>query len=177
MKWLLVSIVGFINLVRSWPEMDTTDKIIAGATILAFLAFAGAVGALAVPKVPPPGSFKPGACSKLPESYYSKVVVDMRSAPVRSGTTVSGAPRNAVWFWKQVKSSNPEYLSPKNIRVIKAGKSPRVDAHWVKYHPQHGSFMGETLVHHHMGQGPYATPVPKPIHLSWTKVLHPYRAE
>ncbi|MEN6309506.1 MAG: RHS repeat-associated core domain-containing protein [Anaerohalosphaeraceae bacterium] len=40
---VIVSIVGIINLIRSWPSMDTTDKVVTAATMLTFIVFAGAI--------------------------------------------------------------------------------------------------------------------------------------
>ncbi len=171
---LITAIVGIVNIVRSWPGMDTIDKIIAGATIITFLAFAGAVRAGAAPKAPPPTTFEGDVC-KLPESYFSNVIVDMRNASPRSGSSVTGTPRNLVYFWGKVKAAKPEYFSPDNLSAIQKGRAPTVNAQWIKYHPQHMSFKGCKLIHHHMGQSTYAVAVPEPIHLSWSKVLHPIK--
>jgi len=169
---LITAIVGIINLVRSWTEMDSIDKIVAGVTVITFLMFAGAVRAGA----PPAASFK-GHISVLPESYFSKVAIDMRNAPPRSGTTISGIPRNHVYFWRQMKTAKPEYLSSKNSLAIKRGKAPTVDETWTQHNPQHLRFMNSTLVHHHIGQGRYAVAVPDPVHTHWTKLLHTKKAE
>ena len=175
----LASIVGMVNLVRSWPKMDTTDRIVAGVTILTFLAFAGAVRAGTVPKLPPRGSFRPGSCSELPESYYSRTVVDMRNAPPGSLKNAAGFPTNAPWFWKKVLARHPEYFSPKNVQKISASnpKSPTIDYQWIKHHPTHASFMNSKLIHHHIGQGAYSVAIPEPIHYSWRAVLHPNRGK
>jgi len=170
---LITAIVGIVNIVRSWPGMDTIDKIIAGATIITFLAFAGAVRAGAVPKAPPTATFEGDVC-KLPESYFSDVIVDMRNAPVRSGRTSAGYARNNIWFWRKVHSVKPEYFSPDNVqRIYNSSKptSPRVNSQWIKYHPSNMSFEGDVLVHHH--QGPFAVGVPQTVHRAWTGVLHP----
>jgi len=171
---LAAFVAGIIGIVKNWPNMDTTDKVILAVNFICFLAFAGAVRTATMPKPPPASSFQPGACSKLPESYYSKPIVDMRGAPAKSPTNAAGYARNASYFWKQIKNSNPEYFSAENLARIQASKpiSPKVDATWIKYHPQHQSYMGKTLVHHHIGQGPYATPLPQTVHYSWTRFFH-----
>ena len=167
-------VVGFINLARSWPDMDTTDKIVAGVSFLMFLAFVGAVRSAAVQQ---PQPFRQGASTRLPEGYYSDVVVDMRGAGNISTTTALGWVRSVRYFWREFRTVRPEALSSNNQALIQSGRSPIVDTQWIRYYPQHGSFVGETLVHHHMGQGPYATAVPMTIHRSWNIVIHPYRGD
>jgi RHS repeat-associated protein len=163
-------ISSIISLVKNWPSMDTTDKVIVGVTFLCFLAFGGALRTA----VPPAPVIELGqTVSPLPESYFSKFTVDMRGAP-GGRTNAAGYPRNSVWFWEQVRNSRPEYFSEGNLERIQATspRSPVVDEQWIKYHPQHQSFKGETLVHHHIGRGPIATAVPETIHQSWTSSLH-----
>jgi len=165
-------ITGLIDLVRSWPDMDTTDKVITVLTFLAFMAFAGAVSSATVPRNPSPGTFTPGTRTSLPEGYYSKPVIDMRECPKPKGRNVRGYPRDAQWFWQQIRARNPEYFSPENLKAISDGRSPRVDPQWLKYHPKHGNCMGERLIHHHMARGPYATAIPESVHVGFSGVLH-----
>ncbi|MEN6309505.1 MAG: hypothetical protein ABFD91_17295 [Anaerohalosphaeraceae bacterium] len=108
----------------------------------------------------------------MPESYFSRVAVDMRNAPAGSRTNAAGFPRNGPWFWRQVRNSKPEYFSAENLQNIKSNLAPKVDAQWVKYHPQYQSFMGDTLVHHHIGQGPIAIGMPEAVHSSWARFLN-----
>jgi hypothetical protein len=169
---LAAFVAGIISIVRNWPNMDKTDKVILAVNFICFLAFAGAVKTATIPEPPTASSFQEGACSKLPDSYYSKPVVDMRGAPAKSSTNTAGYARDSRWFWRQVKDTKPEYFSEGNIAAIKKGLSPRVDPQWIKYHPQHSSFSGSKLIHHHIGGGPYATAVPEPVHLSWYRVFH-----
>jgi len=68
--------------------------------------------------------------------------------------------------------SSPEFFSAKNLQNIKNNLAPKVDAQWIKYHPQHQSFMGDILVHHHLGQGPVAVGMPEAVHVSYTRFLH-----
>jgi len=169
----LTFVVSLISIIRNWPSMDTTDRIILAATFVAFLAFAGAARASS----PPKPAIQPGqTVSQLPEGYFTEFTVDMRGAP-GARTNAAGFPRNAGWFWEQVLEAKPEYFSPENVARIKAPspRSPKVDSTWIKYNPQHQSFMGETLIHHHIGQGPIATAVPEPIHQAWSGALHPNR--
>jgi HNH/Endo VII superfamily nuclease toxin with a HHH motif len=54
-------------------------------------------------------------------------------------------------------------------------KMLNIDAAWIARHPEHSSFAGEILVHHHLNQGPYAVPIPQSIHRNWTRDYHPLR--
>jgi len=166
----VASVVGIVNLVRSWPDMDTRDKVVAAATVMTYIAYGAAIKSA----VPPPGSLN-GEVSVLPESYFSDVVVDMRNAPIRSGTTVKGVPRNAAYFWKQAYAVKPESFSPENLQAIKDGTSPTIDAQWIKCNPNHANFRGSKLVHHHLGQGTHAVALPEPVHQAWSRILHPFR--
>ncbi len=168
---IVVSIVGIINLIRSWPKMDTTDKVVTAATMLTFIVFAGAIKAGASP-TPEPAPQISGEVSVLPESYFSHVAVDMRNAPPGSQTNAAGFPRNGPWFWRQVRSRKPEYFSTDNLQKISDNLAPKVNPQWVKYHPQHQSFMGDTLIHHHIGQGPIAVGMPEAVHTSWARFLN-----
>jgi hypothetical protein len=143
-----------------------------GITFIAYLAFAGAVSTATVAETP---VIEPSqTTSPLPESYFTDVMVDMRDAPPGSGTTATGAPRNGPWFWEQVYGKHPEYFSPENVARIQGSRprSPIIDQQWVNYHPQHMSYMGNKLVHHHIAQGSMAVGIPEPIHWSWYSFLH-----
>ena len=112
--------------------------------------------------------------SPIPESYMKPdVTIDMRTAPASSGTNAAGFPRNGPWFWRQMAETNPEYFDTANLARIRAGRSPVVNDTWVENFPEHQGFLGDKLVHHHIDQGPIATPLPEIIHQKWYKALHP----
>jgi hypothetical protein len=121
------------------------------------------------PRVPKGAEFSP-----LPESYMKPgAVVDMRGAPASSATNAAGFPRNGPWFWRQMAETNPNYFDAANAARIRANRSPLINDTWVENFPQHQGFIGEKLVHHHIDQGPIATPIPEIIHQQWYKSLHP----
>jgi hypothetical protein len=101
------------------------------------------------------------------------VEIDMRLAPAGSGLNAAGFPRNGPWFWREMAKSNPEYFDAANLARIRAGRSPVVNDTWAKEFPSHSGFSGNKLVHHHIDQGPIATPLPEKIHQAWYKALHP----
>jgi hypothetical protein len=92
------------------------------------------------------------------------------------GTSELGYERDAPGFWKRYREKWPEHLSAKNKGLIDQGLSPKVDEQWIKYYPQDEGFMGETLEHHHEGQGSRAVAMPEKLHDAYTAV-HPREKE
>ncbi|HEV2293863.1 MAG TPA: RHS repeat-associated core domain-containing protein [Tepidisphaeraceae bacterium] len=171
--WALAGagVKGAYDLYVEWPKMDATDK----AIVVALLATYGAFG---ISVRPTPQSPRWGEASVLPESYFAnKVAIDMRNAPANSPKNAAGFPRNGPWFWEQLLEMKPEWFSATNRnRINGIGQrktSPRVDETWSKYHPEHAAFDQARLVHHHIGQGAYAAPIPEPVHQSYHGTLHP----
>ena len=123
-----------------------------------------------------PAISEPHPSSPIPESYMKpEVSVDMRQAPAGSGTNAAGFQRNGPWFWRALAKTNPELFDPSNLARIRGGRSPIVNQKWIENFQEHQSFSGEKLVHHHINQGPNATPLPEPIHQVWHSTLHPNR--
>nr|WP_286141142.1 DUF2510 domain-containing protein [Mycobacterium sp. IS-1742] len=87
-----------------------------------------------------------------------------------------GFARDHRMFWRvwRDKYKSMGALSKKNLRRIEAGKSPIVDRAWISKYPQHKGFKGQTLDHHHVGQGGATVPVPRGLHQKHS-VLHPAR--
>ncbi|UVM64148.1 DUF637 domain-containing protein [Pseudomonas sp. B21-010] len=112
--------------------------------------------------------------SLVPESYMKPgAIIDMSSAPPGSGLNAAGHPRNGPWFWKQMQTQQPEAFDAANLARIRARRSPVVNDAWITHYPEHEAFVGQRLVHHHIDQGPIATPLPEIIHQKWYKALHP----
>jgi hypothetical protein len=114
--------------------------------------------------------------SSVPESYINRrYVIDMTAAPPGSKTNAAGFPRNGPWFWRKLLQAHPEMFSDVNRRAIGKSRAPSVDELWVKYNPEHSSFAGDKLIHHHIDQGSTASAIPELIHFEWYKSLHPNR--
>ena len=160
-------IYGIVQLIRTWPNMDNQNRIIAVLTFLTYVAFAGAVARITPPTIPEPTN----TMSPIPESYFGKIMVNMRDAPANSPRTAANYPRNPRWFWKQVRGKKPEWFMGDKVN-LNSSRSPIVTEKWCEYHPEHRAFMGETLIHHHVGQGPWAVPLPKSVHKVWSSTLH-----
>ena len=114
------------------------------------------------------------ALSDVPGAYINRqLAVDMRAAPAGSATNAAGFARNGPWFWRQLLKEQPEMFDAVNAAKIRAGRAPVVNERWLQYNPAHKPFEGSRLIHHHMGQGPIATPVPEPVHRQHHSVFHP----
>lgn len=112
--------------------------------------------------------------NSVPESYIKPgVEIDMRLAPPSSDKNAAGHPRNGAWFWRQLLKAHPEYFDKENEKRIKISQSPSVNQTWIDSFPTHQGFVDDKLVHHHIDQGPLATPLPERVHQTWHKVLHP----
>lgn len=88
------------------------------------------------------------------------------SSPV--GYNAKGYPRDAGEFWRQWKEMYPDSLSDSNKYLIenygKLKVSPRIDDVWIKAFPEHGGYMNDVLIHHHVDHGRYTIPVPGKTH-------------
>ncbi len=90
-------------------------------------------------------------------------------------TDAYGEVRNASKFWKELLRREPSMFSKTNrYRIEELGKSPRVDATWIKYNPTHQSGRRGVLHHHHhhIDLGPIAVPLPQMIDQLWSGSLH-----
>lgn len=114
------------------------------------------------------------AVSSAPQSYINRqLAVDMRAAPAGSATNAAGFARNGPWFWRQLLKERPEMFDAANAARIRAGRSPVVNERWLQHNPMHKAYEGAKLIHHHLDQGPIATPLPEPVHQQYHGVLHP----
>ncbi|WP_084300009.1 hypothetical protein [Microvirgula aerodenitrificans] len=50
--------------------------------------------------------------------------------------------------------------------------SPRIDKAWIDAFPEHGGFMGDVLIHHHVNFGQYTIPVPGKTHIGSGGLWH-----
>lgn len=113
----------------------------------------------------------------LRQQYVNpRLNVDMRRAPPGSRNNAAGYPRNGPWFFKQLLAKFPEAFSDANKRRINGRKPrcPKVDQQWLDFVQRQGK-RGQKLVHHHLNQGPIATPLPENVHKDNHKLLHPKR--
>jgi hypothetical protein len=100
--------------------------------------------------------------------------IDMSDLP---GTvkTATGFPRDARQFWNQLLNRYHFLFSRQNEdRILKERRAPIVDDTWIKYHVCQRSYKGDTLIHHHVEQGPWAVGLPQKIHRDYYPEVHPW---
>jgi len=108
-------------------------------------------------------SSTPGLLGKPSEPQFNlRYSVDMRDCDRPSGHTAFGYARDNVWFWRETLDRYPNLFSDDNKHAIRNGRAPVIDAQWIKLNPRHEEYEGQRLDPYHLGQGPYATPVPRP---------------
>jgi hypothetical protein len=117
-----------------------------------------------------------GKASRFPGSFINKKLkINMKGAPPGSDKTSLGHKRNGPWFWRQMVDKHPHMFDKKNKKRITDGRSPIINDKWIEHNPTHAPLKGDKLVHHHMDQGPEATPLPKSVHEIFHSELHPHR--
>ena len=88
-------------------------------------------------------------------------------------TTANGGIRNNIEFRNQWMELQPESISPSNAyRIQELELSPKIDQTWIESYPEHSDYLGETLIHHHVDQGPIAIPVPASTHVGFGPPWH-----
>ncbi|WP_459204015.1 LysM peptidoglycan-binding domain-containing protein [Ralstonia pseudosolanacearum] len=101
-----------------------------------------------------------------PDPQYS---VDSLKFKDPVGYNAQGFPRDAGEFWRNWIEKNPDSMSTSNKYLIdnygKLKVSPRVDKTWIDAFPEHGDYMGDVLIHHHVNFGQYTIPVPGRTHV------------
>jgi RHS repeat-associated protein len=148
-----------------------------------------AIGPEAPPDLPPPVDAPVSAPTVELHSPYQipvepgtpgpapSVVIDTsKFDPSIFGTTrtSNGGLRSAYQFWQEWLEKRPETLSDVNKKLImgidpqtgvpRINTSPNVDQQFLKYFPQYAAYEHTPLLHHHIGEGPLAMPVPAETH-------------
>lgn len=75
-----------------------------------------------------------------------------------------GWKRDVKYFFKELSNAHPELFSSDNLDRIADGKLPKVDDQFLQYFPQYKDYEDQFLVHHHIGGGGQAMPIPKTLH-------------
>ena len=102
-----------------------------------------------------------------PHTGQGPMHIDSKKFTSADSLTYKGEFRNAEQFWALWDKKYPGTLSAENIQLMKARPyfvSPQVDQQWVLHFPEHGNYLGETLIHHHIDHGNLVTALPKSVH-------------
>jgi hypothetical protein len=107
---------------------------------------------------------------------FPKEVIEMPWTGVKGASSKMGYLRDNKFFWRNYAANMgwAVHLSPSNLELIKNGFSPVCDEQWIKHHPQHAAYKGDTLVHHHIGQGSRTVGIPETLHRAHN-VMHQQR--
>ena len=98
-------------------------------------------------------------------SHSESLIVSMRyKGDNHSNANSQGWERNSTYYFKELKSRNPEFFSKKNTNRIEKGEAPVVDSKFCEYFPEYSSYKNEVLIHHHIGKNGQAVAVPASIH-------------
>jgi RHS repeat-associated protein len=81
-----------------------------------------------------------------------------------SGTNSSGWVRDNNLYFREYAEIHPEYFSPDNLFRINNNQTPIVDEQYIEHFPQYSDYMGQDLIHHHVGGGGQVAAVPKGLH-------------
>lgn len=80
--------------------------------------------------------------------------------------------RDPQYYFNELYKVHPEYFSPRNRALMKAGQSPVNDVQFRSYFPEYDvtGLRGNILIHHHVGGGQQAVAVPGEIHVGFGAV-------
>ena len=81
-----------------------------------------------------------------------------------SRTNSQGWLRDSNYYFSKLKDEHPELISKKNCVRIDNKEAPIVDAKMVKQIPEWEPYIGQSLIHHHVGGDGEAVAVPEEIH-------------
>lgn len=79
-------------------------------------------------------------------------------------TNAAGFLRDSSKFAKEYLKEFPETLSTNNKLRAALGKAPLVDKQWITFNPNHETFLGQTLHHHHINNTGIVGYLPEKLH-------------
>lgn len=113
-------------------------------------------------------------------NYNKELVIDM---PFKGISEERNRDRNSFgWkedknhYFKELLNKHPEYFSTRNKERIESNLSPKVDKQYVTFFPEYEEFIGDTIIHHHIGQDGQAVGIPSSLHKGYGGVHNIERA-
>ena len=113
-------------------------------------------------------------------NYNKDFVVDM---PFKGKTQEKSHDRNNCgwkedknYYFKELLKKHPEYFSTKNEQDIKKNISPKIDKQFINLFPKYEEFIGDTIIHHHIGQDGQAVGIPARLHKGYGGVHNTEKA-
>lgn len=101
-------------------------------------------------------------------NYNKELVVDM---PFLGKLQERSRDRNSCgwkedknYYFRELLNKHPEYFSSKNKERVEINLSPKVDKQFVSFFQEYEEFIGDTIIHHHVGQDGQAIGLPSSLH-------------
>lgn len=110
--------------------------------------------------------------------HNSDLVVEMPYlGKNNSNSNSQGWERNSVKYFQTIYEKHPEMFSAKNTRRVLIDKTaPIVDWKMVLYHPEWAEYMGQVLIHHHIGGDGEAVAIPQNAHKGYGEIHNAEKA-
>lgn len=106
-----------------------------------------------------------GQMHKYSIKYQPSYVVNMPFIGQGEGKgNKCGWLRNKNYFFQYLLEVKPEIFSELNKSKIMEGDSPSVDKTFIGFFPEYSDFIGEKLIHHHIGEDGQAVALPAGLH-------------
>lgn len=98
--------------------------------------------------------------------HNEELIVDMPLCDDPEKSNADGWLRNKKYYFERIQERNPEAISERNNKLIKADLNIIVDKEFIACYPEYKEFEGDVLIHHHIGGGRQAVAIPSRLHIN-----------
>lgn len=103
--------------------------------------------------------------------YNKKLIVNMefmgQENNQKSYVNSYGWKRDSRHYFKQLLQDNPKFFCEENKQAIEDGMSPVCDRVFINSFPEYKDFLGDKLIHHHIGEDGQAVALPAGLHTGY----------
>lgn len=99
-------------------------------------------------------------------NHNEELIVDMPLCKDHRRSNAEGWLRDRGYYFSKIQERNPQAISETNAIRIKYKMNIVIDKQFIEAYPEYSSFLGDTLVHHHIGGGRQAVAVPSKLHIN-----------
>ena len=104
-------------------------------------------------------------------TYSKELIVNMefigQENNGKSNVNSCGWKRDSRYYFKQLLNRHPEYFSEENKWSLEDGISPLCDKVFIDYFPEYKPFLGDKLIHHHIGEDGQSVALPAGLHTGY----------
>ncbi|MBU3157549.1 hypothetical protein LL037_16520 [Clostridium estertheticum] len=104
-------------------------------------------------------------------TYSKELIVNMefigQENNGKSNVNNCGWKRDSRYYFKQLLNRHPEYFSEENKWSLEDGISPLCDKVFIDYFPEYKPFLGDKLIHHHIGEDGQSVALPAGLHIGY----------